>query len=177
MRTKYGEITIGKIIVALFIVCFWTLVCSSIASGVEGFSFDLDIKYYLIGFLIYLFFFITAFIITIYDIMTKFNLPNFGFDKDLDKEILKLKQKGHFIYRQGNNYNAVEDETRYLNRDEITTFDRFFFKYGAPFNDIWSIEYGVVQWFGILPLMGAIALAVWVVLPLAVLFFIYNFFF
>ena len=109
--------------------------------------------------------------------MTKFNLPSFGFNKDVDKQILELKQKGHFIYREGNNNNAIEDETRYLNRDEITAFDRFFFKYGAPFDDAWKFETGVVQWFGVLPMMGAVFIAVWVVLPLIFIFSIYHFFF
>ena len=44
MRTRFGEITIGKIIIALFIIFIWTLICSSLSSGVEGFSFNLDIK-------------------------------------------------------------------------------------------------------------------------------------
>ena len=111
MRTKYGEITIGKLIIALFIISIWTLICSSLGSGVEGFSFNLDIKNYLIGFLFYLFLFITAFIVSLYEVMTKFNLPSFGFNKDVDKQILELKQKGHFIYREGNNNNIVATGT------------------------------------------------------------------
>ena len=177
MRTRFGKITIGKIIIALFIIFIWTLICSSLSSGVEGFSFNLDIKNYLIGFLFYLFLFITAFIVSLYEVMTKFNLPSFGFNKDVDKQILELKQKGHFIYREGNNNNAVEDETRYLSRDEITAFDRFFFKYGAPFDDAWKFETGVVQWFGVLPMMGAVFITVWVGLPLVFIFSIYHFFF
>ena len=90
---------------------------------------------------------------------------------------LELKQKGHFIYREGNNDNAIENETRYLNRDEITAFDRFFFKYGAPFDDVWKFETGVVQWFGVLPMMGAVFITVWVGLPLLFIFSIYHFFF
>ena len=173
MRTRFGEITIGKIIIASLIVIFSTL----FFGGTQGFLFNLPIKDYFIGFLFYLFFFITGFICFLYEVMTKFNLPNFGFNKEVDKEILELKQAGHFIYREGNNHNAVENEIRYLNRDEITAFDRFFFKYGAPFDDAWKFGYGVFYWFLILPYLGAVFISVLVGLPFIFIFSIYDFFF
>jgi hypothetical protein len=170
MRTKYGEITIAKIIVASLLVTFWTLTCSGVAAGVDGPSLDLNIKYYFIGFLSYLFLLISGFIVNMYD---EIRNPN----KDYDKEILKLKKKGNFIYRSWHNINPIEDEIRHLNRNEVTAFDRFFITHGPPFDDAWEFEYGVVYWFGMLPFMGAVIIGMGVVLPLCLIVIAYNFFF
>ena len=67
MRTKYGEITILKIIIAFFIIGFWILVLSSMVSDIERFSLSLDLRYYLIAFFIYMFLFLSGFILNIYD--------------------------------------------------------------------------------------------------------------
>ena len=155
MRTKYGEITILKIIIAFFIIGFWILVLSSMVSDIERFSLSLDLRYYLIAFFIYMFLFLSGFILNIYDAITKLNIPGFAYNTDNDKDILKLKEKGFFIYRGGFDFNAVENETRHLNTYEVTAFDRFLYEHGPPFDDAWEFMSGVVFWFGMLPLMAA----------------------
>ena len=56
MRTKYGEITIGKIIISLFLITLATLVFSSGWSDGDEFGevLNLPIKDYFIGFSLYI---------------------------------------------------------------------------------------------------------------------------
>ena len=177
MRTKYGEITFIKIIIAIFIFGFWILTLSSIISDIEGFSFSLDIKYYLIAFFIYIFLFFFGFAMNMWDAITKLNLPGFGYSKDHDKNILELKKNGFFIYGGGDNFNAIKDETRHINTNQVTAFDRFLYEHGPPFGDAWEFMTGVVFWFGMLPLMASAFLTVFLILPLVIIFMLYNFFF
>ena len=177
MRTKYGEITFLKIIIAIFIFGFWILTLSSIVSGIEGFSLSLDIKYYLIAFFIYIFLLFSGFAMNMWDAITNLNLPGFAYSKDHDKSILELKKNGFFIYRGGDNFNAIKDETRHINTYDVTAFDRFLYEHGPPFGDAWEFMTGVVFWFGMLPLMAAMFLTVFLMLPLVIILMVYNFFF
>ena len=50
------------------------------------------------------------------------------------------------------------------------TQDRIFYKYGPPFGEPWEFDQGVVYWFGMIPMMGLVVWAVWVVIPFAILY-------
>ena len=70
-----------------------------------------------------------------------------------------------------------KNECRHLNPYTVTEIDRIFYKYGPPFGEPWEFDQGVVYWFGMIPMMGLVVWAVWVVIPFAILYGIYNFFF
>ena len=179
MRTRLGEIELGKIIIALFLVSLWTLVCCSTINGLDdiSYAFNLDLKDYFIGFLTYLFLLISGLVVMVYEAMTKLNVPGFGSSTDRDKDIIKLKEKGYYIYQRGSGFNPIENETRHLSRDTVNELDRFVYRYGPPFGDIWEFDCGVVFWFGMLPFLGGMVLLFCVGLPLIGIAIIYNFFF
>jgi hypothetical protein len=176
MRTKYGEITIGKIIIALLLIFIGTLMLSAGNIDEPSDILNLPIKDYFIGFFLYIVCWITGFLMNLLDFIRKLNLPGFRADTSADKEILKLKEKGYFTYRGW--MEPKENECRHLNsRYVVTEIDRIFYTYGPPFGEPWEFDSGVVYWFGMIPMMGMIIWAVWVGLPLIVIFGIYNFFF
>ena len=175
MRTKYGEITIGKIIIALLLIFIGTLMFSAGNIDEPSDILNLPIKDYFIGFFLYIVCWITGLLMNLWDYLKTKNLPGLRADPSFDKEILKLKEKGYFVYRGW--MKPKENECRHLNSYEVTEIDRIFYTYGPPFGEPWEFDSGVVYWFGMIPMMGMIIWAVWVGLPLIVIFGIYNFFF
>jgi|TARA_B100001964_G_C13896935_1_gene449838 hypothetical protein len=179
MRTKYGEITIGKIIIALFLIAFPTSLFTGVWGDGDEFGevLNLPIKDYFIGFSIYIICWITGFVMKLLDFSRKVNVPGFGVNTDKDKDILKIKKKGYFIYYQGSGWNPKKNECRHLNDNVVTSMDRIFYTYGPPFGEIWEFESGVVHWFGMILVMGLVTWTVCVGLPFAVLAMVYSFFF
>jgi hypothetical protein len=176
MRTKFGEITIGKIIIALLLIFIGTLMLSTGNIDEPSDMLNLPIKDYFIGFFLYIVCWITGLLMNLWDYLKTKNLPGLRADPSFDKEILKLKEKGYFTYRGW--MEPKENECRHLNsRYVVTEIDRIFYTYGPPFGEPWEFDSGVVYWFGMIPMMGMIIWAVWVGLPLIVIFGIYNFFF
>ena len=173
MRTKFGEITIGKIIIALFIIFLALLMFSGAQDPTE--ILNLPVKDYFLSFFLYIVSWITGFLINLWDYLKTKNLPGLRTDPSDDKEILKLKEKGYFVYRGW--MKPKQNECRHLDPYTVTEIDRIFYKYGPPFGEPWEFDQGVVYWFGMIPMMGLMVWAVWVVIPFAILYGIYNFFF
>ena len=180
MRTRLGEITIGKIIVCLSIVLIATLMFTSVWSGSYAFEnvLSLPIEDYLIGFIIYLVSIFIGFFLILLDFSRKLNIPGFAADTSADKEILKIKKKGYFIYCSGTGWSKPKkNEYIYFNTKDVTTFDRILYSYGPPLDEIWDFHHGLVFWFVMLPLMGSATVTVFIFLPIIILFLIYNSFF
>lgn len=177
MRTRLGEITIGKIIVCLSIVSIATLMFTSVWSGSYAFEnvLSLPIEDYLIGFIIYLVSIFIGFFLILLDFSRKLNIPGFAADTSADKEILKIKKKGYFIYCSGTGWSKPKkNEYIYFNTKDVTTFDRILYSYGPPLDEIWDFNHGLVFWFVMLPLMGSATVAVFIFLPIIILLLIYN---
>lgn len=180
MRTRLGEITIGKIIVCLSIVSIATLIFTSVSSGTEEFGdvLSLSLKDYLIGFIIYIVSIFIGFFLILLDFSKKLNIPGFAADTSADKDILSIKKNGYFIYFRGTGWSKPKkNEYFYFNTKDVTTFDRILYSYGPPLDEIWDFNHGLVFWFVMLPFMGIATVIVFVLLPIIVLFLIYNFFF
>tara|TARA_Y100000768_G_C23739828_1_gene568827 strand:+ start:186 stop:728 length:543 start_codon:yes stop_codon:yes gene_type:complete len=177
MRTRLGEITIGKIIVCLSIVSIATLMFTSVWSGSYAFEnvLSLPIEDYLIGFIIYLVSIFIGFFLILLDFSRKLNIPGFAADTSADKEILKIKKNGYFIYCSGTGWSKPKkNEYIYFNTKDVTTFDRILYSYGPPLDEIWDFNHGLVFWFVMLPLMGSATVAVFIFLPIIILLLIYN---
>ena len=150
MRTRLGEITIGKIIVCLSIVLIATLMFTSVWSGSYAFEnvLSLPIEDYLIGFIIYLVSIFIGFFLILLDFSRKLNIPGFAADTSADKEILKIKKKGYFIYCSGTGWSKPKkNEYIYFNTKDVTTFDRILYSYGPPLDEIWDFNHGLVFWY------------------------------
>ena len=180
MRTRLGEITIGKIIVCLSIVSIATLMFASVWSDTEEFgnALSLPLEDYLIGLIIYLVSIFIGFFLILLDFSKKLNIPGFAAGTSADKEILKIKKNGYFIYYGGTGWSKPKkNEYIYFNTKDVTTFDRILYSYGPPLDEIWDFHHGLVFWFVMLPLMGSATVTVFIFLPIIILFLIYNSFF
>ena len=172
MRTRLGEITIGKVIIALLLITVATLFFSETGGNILHLSFE----NYFLGFSFYIGGWITGFFIRLLDFSRKLNVPGFGVTTDDDEKILKIKEEGYFIYHRGSGENPKKNECRHLNTNVVTSMDRIFYTSGPPFGETWEFESGVVHWFGMIPLMGLAFLAVFVLIPLGIILLAYNFF-
>ena len=180
MRTRVGEITLGKIIVCLTIISIATLMFASVWSDTEEFgnALSLPLKDYLIGFIIYLISIFIGFFLILFDFSRKLNIPTFATDTHADKRILDIKNKGYFLYCGGTGWSKPKkDECIYSNTKDVTTFDRILYSYGPPLDEIWDFNHGLVFWFVMLPLMLGATVVVFIFLPITILFLIYNFIF
>ena len=70
MRTKFGEITIGKIIIALFIIFLATGIFLSTAESPAE-ILNLPAKDYFLSFFIYIISFITGLLVNLWDYLKK----------------------------------------------------------------------------------------------------------
>ena len=114
----------------------------------------------------------------LFDFSRKLNIPTFASDTHADKRILDIKKKGYFLYCGGTGWSKPKkDEYIYSNTKDVTTFDRILYSYGPPLDEIWDFNHGLVFWFVMLPLMGSATVAVFIFLPIIILFLIYNFIF
>ena len=160
MRTRLGEITVENIITVLFLVLSGTFLIGFIIGLDHNEGPNLDLQNLFYGFLSYSFLLFVGLLMEIH-----FTTRNPHTDKD--GEILKMKKKGHFI---GCGDNPKDNECYHLNENVVTSYDRFFFEKGKPFN-------GKLFWFAALPWLGMIFLSVYIFLPFGIIFFAYDFFF
>ena len=168
MRTRLGEIRIVKVIIALLLIIVATIGLSRMHPG-DAILY-LPFEAYFFGFFLYIVFWIIGFFVFLWGYRRKV------LSEGDEENILKIKKEGYFIYNKGSGWNPKKDECRHLNTNFATSMDRLFYTSGPPFGEAWDFESGVVHWFGMTPLVGFFFLVLWVVLPLSLIFYAYNFF-
>ena len=178
MRTKFGEITIGKILVFLFILSAGTLFFTNFVSNKEAyniFALPYSLKEYFFGLLMYIFFIFLGFFLQIFEFARRVNIQSLSMKSSaaIDKEILKIKKRGFFIYKGGSGWGAKKNECYYNYNQEqnVTAFDRFLYSYGPPFDETWEFEGGLVYWFLMLPFMSSMIIFL-ILLPFLIIFLI-----
>ena len=176
MRTRLGEIELGNIIIALFLISFGAFACGHMIYDPIP-VFNLDFIHWFRGFLLYSFLFILGLIYQFLEHTTEFKIPGVQRDtiRDNDKDILKLKKNGCYIYCKDRLYKkSIKNEIDYSNKNEVSAIDRIFFEYGPPFDEPWDFQYGTVHWFFMNPIIGGLTGGFFVLLPLGIIYFFFN---